>query len=185
MDDKEYLAKFALVKVTRETAELLAGQVSTERTIWNTQHQELIKASNEAEVVKAEAEKAFMDLVLADHAVTERTKFEYGVQVKVFESIKYDEAKALFWAHENFKAAIKTSLDKPVFDAFAKHHPLPGLVEIVKTPKAMLPTKIDIPNEANGFPNLKTIETALKSPPTFEPEPSTPKDRYEPNEGGA
>lgn len=142
MDDKEYLAKLLLVKAAREHAEQLISQVSAERTAWNTEHQDLLKAAADAELARAQAEAQLRDLVLLDFAATARTKFDHGVQIKVFESIKYDEAKALFWAHENFKAAVKTSLDKPVFDAFAKHHPLPGLVEIVRAPKAMLPSRI-------------------------------------------
>jgi len=166
MDDADYLRKLRAVKDARDRAAHLDEKLSTERTRWNTENKGLLDEAAEADDAKTEAEAQLRDLVLADHSANGRTKYGLGVQVKVFETISYDPAKVLFWAHENFKAAVKTSLDKPVFDAFAKHHPLPGLVEIVKTPKAMLPTKIDLPDD-DDLPHLKTIDLALKAPPAL------------------
>jgi hypothetical protein len=147
-EEADYLALLRKVKDSRDNFLKVNNLLSTERTLWNTEHQELIKAANEADQVMTAAEAALRSLVLEDNAHTGRTKYGIGVQIKVFETIKYDESKALFWAKENFKAAVLTVLDKKVFEAFAKNHPLPGLVEAVKTPKAMLPSKIELQEPA-------------------------------------
>jgi hypothetical protein len=150
LDEKEYITKLLFVKATREQAEQLAAEVVAERTRWNTEHQDLLKAAAEASEVQTRAEAQLRSIVLEEHKVGGQKKFLHGVEVKVHETVQYDEARALRWCQGNFFAAVKQTLDKRAFEAYAKAQLIPGLTEIVKVPKVLLPTKIDIPNEGGA-----------------------------------
>ena len=58
--------------------------------------------------------------------------------IKVFRKLEYDPEKALQWANTNMPLIIKHSIDKKIFDNFAKANPL-KFVEIIEEYKPCLP----------------------------------------------
>jgi hypothetical protein len=110
---------------------------------------ELITQSRESLSV---AETSLRALVLDEYKASGTRKFPLGTEVKVYEKPKYDPARALEWCKGYLAAAVKTSLDTRMFESFAKSNPVPGLVEIVKEPRALLPTKIELEEKAAPAP---------------------------------
>lgn len=142
MDAELYLRLLAQVQKGRRELEDVRGEYDSKMTQARTElaplAETILKKSESLQV----AENALRTLVLDEFKSSGQKKFPLGTEVKVYEDIVYDEAKALEWCNANFPAAIKKTLDKVSFKAYAKLQLIPGLVEIVKTPKAMLPTKI-------------------------------------------
>jgi hypothetical protein len=145
MDAELYLRLLAQIQKGRRELEDVRGEYDSRMTQARTELAPLaeiiLKKSESLQV----SETALRSLVLAEYAASGQKKFPMGTEVKVFEKLVYDEAKALQWCQQgNFNAAIKHSLDRKAFEAYAKAQIIPGLTETVKEPRAMLPTKIDV-----------------------------------------
>jgi len=174
MDDAEYLRKLRTFKDARDRATRITEIISTERCKWNTEHHDLLESNLEAERNLAEAEKAFRDLVLADHIATSRTKYGLGVQIKVFETFTYDPVKALEWAKANMPIVVKQVLDTKTFNAFVGSTTINGIdFQVKKTPKALIPARIDLPDQEMNSP--EAVERAAQAI----------RELDEPDEGGA
>jgi hypothetical protein len=155
MDTELYLRLLAQIQKGRRELEDAEGEYSTRMTQIRTEMLPLTDAITQKKDALQIAETALRSLVLVEYAASGQKKFPLGTEVKVYEDIVYDEAKALEWCNANFPAAIKKTLDKVSFKAYAKLQLIPGLVEIVKTPKAMLPTKIVLEEAPSPAANPK------------------------------
>jgi hypothetical protein len=142
MDAELYLRLLAQIQKGRREVEAVEGEYNARMTQARTELAPLTDAIAQKRESLQVAEASLRSLVLDEFKASGQKKFPLGTEVKVYEDIVYDEAKALEWCNANFPAAIKKTLDKVSFKAYAKLQLIPGLVEIVKTPKAMLPTKI-------------------------------------------
>jgi hypothetical protein len=168
MDAELYLRLLAQIQKGRRELEEVEGEYDARMTKARTENQYIADVLVQRRESLQVSETALRTLVLDEFKATGQKKFPLGTEVKVYEDVVYDEAKALEWCSTNFQAAIQKTLNKPVFKAYAKAQIIPGLVEIVKTPKAMLPVKIVLEEPKQELPHLQTIDTPLKAPPALD-----------------
>jgi len=142
MDAELYLRLLAQVQKGRREVEAIEGEYNAKMTQVRTELTPLTEAIAQKRESLQVAEGSLRSLVLDEYKASGQKKFPLGTEVKVYEDLVYDEAKALEWCVTNFPAAVTKSLNKTAFKAYAKAQIIVGLVEVVKTPKAMLPTKI-------------------------------------------
>lgn len=150
MDSELYLRLLAQIQKARRELQDVEGEYEVRMTKARTELVPLAETIAQKRESLQVAEGSLRSLVLDEFKVSGQKKYPLGVEVKVFEDLQYDEAKALEWCNTNFQVAIQKSLNKKVFVAYAKVQIIPGLVEIVKTPKAMLPTKINLQENPIG-----------------------------------
>ena len=87
------------------------------REEWESKHSPILATVRNAEVRLGEHETELRQAVLRDYGVTGEKKPTPGVEVKIFETLAYEDADAFAWANEH---GIALSLDKRVFEGIAK-----------------------------------------------------------------
>jgi hypothetical protein len=142
MDAELYLRLLAQIQKGRREVEAVEGEYNARMTQARTELAPLTDAIAQKRESLQVAETSLRSLVLDEFKSSGQKKFPLGTEVKVYDNLVYDDVKVLEWCIGNFPAAVNKSLNKTAFNAYAKAQLIPGLVEIVKTPKAMLPTKI-------------------------------------------
>ena len=86
------------------------------------------------------------ELALIEYSETGEKKLGYGVGIRVFKKMEYEEAMAFSWAKEHNMAL---SLDKRAFEKMARVDK-PDFVVINEVPQATIPFKIEIKVEHRG-----------------------------------
>jgi hypothetical protein len=142
MDSELYLRLLAQIAKARRELQDTEGAYEAGMTKARTELAPIADLMNQRRESLSVAETSLRSLVLDEYKLSGQKKFPLGTEIKVYETLTYDEAKALDWCNANFQVAIDKKLNKRSFEAYAKAQIIPGLVEVVKTPKALLPTKI-------------------------------------------
>ena len=96
------------------------------------------------QMIKTETE--IREMALMEYKETGKKKLEYGVEIKIFKKLEYEEAEALKWAKDHNMAL---SLDKRAFDKIAKADPM-DFIKINEIPQATLPSVIEVKDDAKS-----------------------------------
>jgi hypothetical protein len=129
------------------------GVLRSELGLLREKHKQLDEAFNkehEAEFCKekelglevSKAEDAIRTKALEEFLKSKISKFDCGVQIKIFHKIEYDRVDAYNWALEH---KIGLSLDKSGFEKVIKTMEVkPGFVKEIEEPQAQIPSKIEL-----------------------------------------
>jgi len=135
------------------------GVLRSELGLMKEKHKQLDEAFNkehEAEFCKEKelglevfrAEEAIRQKALEEFLRSKTSKFECGVQVKIFHKLEYDRVDAYNWALEH---KIGLSLDKTGFEKVIKSMEVkPGFVKEIEEPQAQIPSKIELLTKETG-----------------------------------
>jgi hypothetical protein len=136
------------------------GVLRSELGLLKEKHKQLDEAFNkehEAEFCKEKelglevfrAEEAIRQKALEEFLRSKISKFDCGVQIKIFHKLEYDRAEAYTWALEH---KIGLSLDKTGFEKVIKTMEVkPVFIKEIDEPQAQIPSKIELlTNETTG-----------------------------------
>ena len=116
---------------------------------WQRDNEVLLKNLVEVAAGLEEEEKILREMALAEYAVTENKKPAPGLEIKIFQEIRYDPAAALVWAKQH---DLALRLDEKAFEKIANASPL-DFVEIAQIAKCQIATD---------------LSTHIDTPPSFQ-----------------
>lgn len=134
---KEELIK---LRDLREQMESLKVKKQAAYNKYLLDNDELFKEIINAETQLTETGDHIKELAMVEYQETGEKKLKYGVGIRVFKKLEYEELDAIAWAKEHNMAL---SLDKTSFEKIARADPM-DFVKINEVPQATLPFKIEV-----------------------------------------
>ena len=116
-------------------------EFNEKRKLFEEENKELIDRISELNKDLGEKKDAFKALALDLYEQTKKKNFIGGLGIRVSKQLEYDEIDAMTWATENMKVALRTVLDKKMFDKYAKDNVL-AFVRINERITATFPKEI-------------------------------------------
>lgn len=116
------------VRSVHETRQALATTEATireQRAAFEAQIAGLLANQKAQRAAVEQAEVALKAMVTLAYAETHEKKPVLGVEVKTFQTIRYDEARALEWGRTAGMCIVPESLDRKAFEKVAKATALP------------------------------------------------------------
>lgn len=130
------------VKQVNELRSTLAGLMAAKREAsqkWEADNKLLLEGISAVLITLTEAEEGLRLAALAEYKATGNKRPAPGVEIKLFQELKYELSLALAWAVEH---SMALSLDRKAFEGICKATEI-SFVEKVETPKVTLATDLE------------------------------------------
>lgn len=137
-----------LVETRARAAELKAA-LARRSEIFAAGNAWLMEDKRTADDAVTAAESDVRALATAQYASTGNKKPLPGIEIKVYDVLKYDAAQAFAWAQQKGMALVPECLDVRAFDAIAKATTLP-FVSHVEDARVTLGKVIEVPDAPNA-----------------------------------
>src|SRR3990167_809369 len=136
MELKEQIGKIAQL---RKDSAFFKGLKAKSFTEWNDKNRELLDKITELESSLVNSENTLRSQAVADYVLTAACGKENknpipGIEIKLFQEIRYDPTEAFVWAKEH---NLALALDVKAFEKIAKTSPL-GFVAMAQIPRAQI-----------------------------------------------
>lgn len=148
----------------RDVAAGFDQMVSEKRAAFDAANAELLRQQAAARARRDAAEQELRALALATYQTTREKNPAPGVVVKVGQSLVYDDALALAWAHETGLALVPESVDRKALEKIAKATPLP-FVSYEEKPVVTLATDMEAALFLAGPPERPAPEPVPEAAP--------------------
>lgn len=141
------------VRAKAENASLLLHAKLAE---FNERYAWLAEDKKTADAAVAEAEADVKALARAHFDATGEKKPVVGIEIKVYDVLKYDSAQAFAWAQNKGMALIPECLDVKAFEKIAKATALP-FVTLGQDPRVQIGKVIEVPPLSFADVNLDVL----------------------------
>ncbi len=138
--------KMAILKELREKAAAKKQLIDNAFMQFETMMKEDIEMLGAINKQVETEENNIREAVIEGYRLDLEKHRDFGIEVKIVKSVRYDEAKAMKFAKEH---GLFLKLDNKAFEKFAKENyakegDIKQIVDLIEEPKVYLPSKIEV-----------------------------------------